>query len=89
VAYALLRSQRHRDQYDGRRGKNPEREVELLEKALQRDPSFALGLLRLAKTQCDLFSVTGGIEDLSGRTSSWQGAADRRCGSARTWARLI
>src|SRR6266700_7113072 len=42
------------------------REVELLEKATQRDPSFALAYCALAKTQCDLFSVTGaGLTDLS------------------------
>jgi serine/threonine-protein kinase len=34
------------------------REVELLEKATQRDPNFALAYCSLAKTQCDLFSVT-------------------------------
>jgi len=41
------------------------REVELLEKATQRDPSFALAYCALAKTQCDLYSVTG-PESLSG-----------------------
>ena len=41
------------------------RKVELLEKATQRDPSFALAYCALAKTQCDLYSVTG-PESLSG-----------------------
>jgi TolB-like protein/predicted Ser/Thr protein kinase len=35
------------------------RKVELLEKAAQRDPNFALAYCALAKTQCDLYSVTG------------------------------
>jgi eukaryotic-like serine/threonine-protein kinase len=41
------------------------RKVELLEKATQRDPNFALAYCALAKTQCDLYSVTG-PENLSG-----------------------
>jgi len=38
--------------------KSLDRKVELLEKATQRDPSFALAYCALAKTQTDLFSVT-------------------------------
>ena len=34
--------------------------VELLEKATQRDPNFALAYCALAKTQCDLFQMAGG-----------------------------
>jgi TolB-like protein len=41
------------------------RQVELLEKATQRDPNFALAYCALAKTQCDLFQVTGAELDLS------------------------
>ena len=41
------------------------RKVELLEKATQRDPNFALAYCALAKAQCDLYSVTG-PESLSG-----------------------
>src|SRR5437899_3883762 len=55
------------DQYDWEGEEKPlNREVELLEKATQRDPSFVLAYCALAKTQCDLFSVTGaGSTDLS------------------------
>jgi eukaryotic-like serine/threonine-protein kinase len=35
------------------------RKAELLEKATQRDPNFALAYCALAKAQCDLYSVTG------------------------------
>jgi eukaryotic-like serine/threonine-protein kinase len=41
------------------------RKVELLEKATQHDPNFALAYCALAKTQCDLYSVTW-PESLSG-----------------------
>jgi TolB-like protein len=45
------------------------REVELLEKATQRDPNFALAYCALARTQCDLFGVTGAERSsLSSRT---------------------
>jgi TolB-like protein len=40
--------------------KSGNRAVELLEKATQRDPNFALAYCALARTQCDLFQVTGG-----------------------------
>jgi len=39
--------------------KSLNRKVELLEKATQRDPIFALAYCALAKTQCDLFLATG------------------------------
>jgi eukaryotic-like serine/threonine-protein kinase len=35
------------------------RKAELLEKATQRDPNFALAYCAFAKAQCDLYSVTG------------------------------
>jgi TolB-like protein len=68
VAYALYTEAKAiDDQYDWEGEEKPlNREVELLEKATQRDPSFALAYCALAKTQCDLFSVTGaGGTDLS------------------------
>src|SRR5206468_6656796 len=68
VAYALYTEAKAiGDQYDWDGEEKPlNREVELLEKATQRDPSFALAYCALAKTQCDLFSVTGaGLTDLS------------------------
>jgi serine/threonine protein kinase len=68
VAYALYtEANAIGDQYDWEGEEKPlNREVELLEKATQRDPSFALAYCALAKTQCDLFSVTGaGSTDLS------------------------
>jgi eukaryotic-like serine/threonine-protein kinase len=39
--------------------KSLNRKVELLEKATQRDPSFALAYCALAKAHCDLFLATG------------------------------
>jgi tetratricopeptide (TPR) repeat protein len=42
--------------------KSLNRKMELLEKATQRDPNFALAYCELAKTQGDLFQVTGGKE---------------------------
>jgi serine/threonine protein kinase/tetratricopeptide (TPR) repeat protein len=68
VAYALYTEAKAiGDQYDWEGAEKPlNREVELLEKATQRDPSFALAYCALAKTQCDLFSVTGAeLTDLS------------------------
>jgi TolB-like protein len=68
VAYALYTEAKAiGDQYDWEGEEKPlNREVELLEKATQRDPSFALAYCALAETQCDLFSVTGaGSTDLS------------------------
>jgi TolB-like protein/cytochrome c-type biogenesis protein CcmH/NrfG len=68
VAFALYTEAKAiDDQYDWEGEEKPlTREVELLEKAMQRDPNFALAYCALAKTQCDLFSVTGaGETDLS------------------------
>jgi tetratricopeptide (TPR) repeat protein len=68
VAYALYTEAKAiGDQSDWEGEEKPlNRKVELLEKATQRDPSFALAYCALAKTQCDLFSVTGaGGTDLS------------------------
>jgi TolB-like protein len=41
------------------------RNVELLEKAIQRDPNFALAYCALANTQRDLFSITGADSSLA------------------------
>jgi TolB-like protein len=41
------------------------RKVELLEKATQRDPNFALAYCAVANTQCDLFSITGADSSLA------------------------
>ena len=41
------------------------RKVELLEKATQRDPNFALAYCSLAETQVDFFQATGARSDLS------------------------
>jgi eukaryotic-like serine/threonine-protein kinase len=43
--------------------KSGNRKVELLEKAIQRDPSFALAYCALAKTQTDLYSQTQAPDD--------------------------
>jgi hypothetical protein len=61
VAYALYTEAKAiGDQYDWEGAeKNLNREVELLEKATQRDPNFALAFCALAKTQCDPYLVTG------------------------------
>ena len=50
------------DNWEGRAEKTLNRKVELLEKATQRDPSFALAYCALAKTQCDLFGMTEGSQ---------------------------
>ena len=55
-------------EWEGRE-KSVNRKVELLEKATQRDPNFALAYCALAKTQVDLFSITGGTR-VSSSTSS-------------------
>jgi TolB-like protein len=66
VAYALYTKAKDLDWDDwGGAEKSLNRKVELLEKATQRDPNFALAYCALAKTQCDLYSVTG-PESLSG-----------------------
>jgi len=60
VAYALYTKAKEIDWNDWEGAEKPlTRKVELLEKATQRDPSFALAYCALAKTQCDLFQVTG------------------------------
>src|SRR5213078_874915 len=61
VAYALYTQAKTIGDVDDWEGweKSLNRKVELLEKATQRDPSFALAYCALAKTQCDLYSVTG------------------------------
>jgi serine/threonine protein kinase/tetratricopeptide (TPR) repeat protein len=60
VAYALYTEAKAiGDQYDWEGAEKPlNREVELLEKATQRDPNFALAYCALAKTQIDLSHVT-------------------------------
>jgi len=65
VAYALYTEAKAiGDQYDWEGEEKPlNREVELLEKATQRDPNFALAYCALAKTQVDLSSATEDPED--------------------------
>jgi len=60
VAYALYTKAKALDSQsdDWDREKVTTQEVELLEKATQRDPNFALAYCALAKTQIDLFSLT-------------------------------
>jgi TolB-like protein/predicted Ser/Thr protein kinase len=64
VAYALYIQAKEIGDVDDWEGweKSLNRKTELLEKATQRDPNFALAYCALAKTQCDLFQVTGGKE---------------------------
>jgi IS30 family transposase len=61
VAYALYTKATSIDDVNDWEGaeKSLTRKGELLEKATQRDPNFALAYCALAKTQCDLYSVTG------------------------------
>ncbi len=61
VAYAFYTKAKEIDVWDDWEGaeKSLNRKVELLEKATQRDPNFALAYCELAKTQIDLFEVTG------------------------------
>ena len=60
VAYAYYRQAKAIDDESGWEGvdKSLSRKVELLEKATQRDPNFALAYCALAKTQLDLGYVT-------------------------------
>jgi TolB-like protein len=62
VAYALYTKAKELDwasaDWEGA-DKGLSRKVELLEKATQRDPNFALAYCALAKTQCDFAQVTG------------------------------
>ena len=66
VAYAFYTQAKAIDDETDWEGaeKSLNRKVELLEKATQRDPNFALAYCALAKAQCDLYSVTG-AESLS------------------------
>jgi hypothetical protein len=56
VAYAFYAKAREIDIWGDWEGveKSLNQKVELLEKATQRDPNFALAYCALAKTQCDL-----------------------------------
>ena len=62
VAYAYYTQAKAIGDVDDWEGweKSLKRKAELLEKATQRDPNFGLAYCALAKTQCDLFQVTGG-----------------------------
>ncbi len=62
VAYAYYTQAKAIGDVDDWEGweKSLNRKAQLLEKATQRDPNFALAYCALAKTQCDLFQVTGG-----------------------------
>ena len=59
VAYAFYTQAKAIDDESDWEGaeKSLNRKVELLEKATQRDPNFALAYCALAKAQCDLYSV--------------------------------
>jgi eukaryotic-like serine/threonine-protein kinase len=61
VAYALYTKAKEIDVWGNWEGadKSLNRKVELLEKATQRDPNFALAYCALAKTQTDLFITSG------------------------------
>jgi TolB-like protein len=61
VAYAYYTKAKELDTWSNWEGdeKNLNQKVELLEKATQRDPNFALAYCALAKTQVDLFGVMG------------------------------
>jgi serine/threonine protein kinase len=61
VAYAYYTKAKEMDTWSNWEGdeKNLNQKVELLEKATQRDPNFALAYCALAKTQLDLCSFTG------------------------------
>jgi len=61
VAYAYYTKAKELDTWSNWEGdeKNLNQKVELLEKATQRDPNFALAYCALAKTQIDLSSFTG------------------------------
>jgi TolB-like protein/thioredoxin-like negative regulator of GroEL len=65
VAYAYYTKARELDLSVNWEGdeKNLEQEVELLEKAIQRDPNFALAYCALAKTHIDLSSALGEPEN--------------------------
>jgi eukaryotic-like serine/threonine-protein kinase len=65
VAYAYYTKAREMDTWSNWEGdeKNLNQKVELLEKATQRDPNFALAYCALAKTQVDLSNVSGEPEN--------------------------
>ena len=65
VAYAYYRKANEININDNWEGgeQSGKQKVELLEKATQRDPNFALAYCALAKTQVDLSSATEGPED--------------------------
>jgi len=65
VAYAYYTKAKEINIYDNWEGGelSGKQKVELLEKATQRDPNFALAYCALAKTQIDLSSATEGPED--------------------------
>jgi eukaryotic-like serine/threonine-protein kinase len=59
VAYAYYAKAKEMDTYNWEgREKSLNQKVELLEKAVQRDPNFALAYCALAKTQVDFFNAT-------------------------------
>ena len=64
VAYALYTRAKELDRLDNWDGgeNSLNQEVELLEKATQRDPNFALAYCALAKAEIDLQDATGGPE---------------------------
>jgi TolB-like protein len=65
VAYAYYTKAKEINIYDNWEGaeKSANQKVELLEKATQRDPNFALAYCALAKTQVDLYSLIGEPEN--------------------------
>jgi serine/threonine protein kinase/predicted Zn-dependent protease len=65
VAYAYYAKAKEMDTYNWEgREKSLNQKVELLEKAVQRDPNFALAYCALAKTWVDLFNVTDDLKRL-------------------------
>jgi serine/threonine-protein kinase len=64
VAYTYYTKAKELDTWSNWEGdeKNLNQKVELLEKATQRDPNFALAYCELAKTQIDLTSFSGELE---------------------------
>ena len=67
VAYAYYTQAKAMDvwsDWEGGAEKSLTRKAELLEKATQRDPNFALAYCALAKTQLDLFLVTNKVDKL-------------------------
>ena len=83
VAYAFYTQAKAIDDVADWEGaeKSLNRKVELLEKATQRDPNFALAYCALAKTQVDLYSVTG-AEICRGASRVGKESGGRRVASA-------